>query len=161
MAMPTKVYLISDDRGRPRYVGTSIDPARRVRGHIAAGRKQGRRIGWWLRAAERACRAWTLKTVAEYGNRYLAEAAEKALIKRLVASGAKLINVHQTDKAGIRIRRRSWIKTHWLPGTVRRDGRRKTDDGERFANVMQAVTGRRVTWRQLTAQDGCGFMGLQ
>lgn len=44
---------------------------------------------------------------------------------------------------------------------VFRFNERKTDDGERFAKVMGQVVGRRVTYRQLTAQDGCGFMGLQ
>jgi transposase-like protein len=44
---------------------------------------------------------------------------------------------------------------------VRRFNDRKTDDGERFAKVMAATVGRRVTYRQLTQQDGCGFMGLQ
>jgi len=38
---------------------------------------------------------------------------------------------------------------------------RKGKDGDRFAAAMSRVVGRRVTWRQLTAQDGCGFMGLQ
>lgn len=38
---------------------------------------------------------------------------------------------------------------------------RKTDDSNRFAAVMSRVFDRRVTWRQLTGQDGCGFMGLQ
>ncbi len=44
---------------------------------------------------------------------------------------------------------------------VCRFNNRKTDDGDRFAGVMSNVVGRRVTWRQLTAQDGCGFMGLE
>jgi flavodoxin len=44
---------------------------------------------------------------------------------------------------------------------VCRFNNRKTDDGERFATVMSTVTGRRLTYRQLTAQDGCGFMGLE
>lgn len=38
---------------------------------------------------------------------------------------------------------------------------RKVDDAARFASVMGRVRDRRVTWRQLTGQDGCGFMGLQ
>jgi hypothetical protein len=44
---------------------------------------------------------------------------------------------------------------------VRRYNRRKLDDGERFADVMRTVSGRRLTYRQLTMQDGCGFMGLE
>jgi transposase-like protein len=44
---------------------------------------------------------------------------------------------------------------------VCRFNNRKTDDGERFAAVMSTVTGRRLTWRLLTAQDGAGFMGLE
>lgn len=44
---------------------------------------------------------------------------------------------------------------------VCRFNNRKTGDGERFATVMGTTIGRRVTWRQLTEQDGCGFMGLE
>jgi hypothetical protein len=44
---------------------------------------------------------------------------------------------------------------------VTRFNDRKMDDRRRFTKVMGRVAGRRVTWRQLTAQDGCGFMGLQ
>ena len=38
---------------------------------------------------------------------------------------------------------------------------RKTDDAQRFADVMARTAGRRLTWRQLCNVDGCGFMGLQ
>jgi transposase-like protein len=44
---------------------------------------------------------------------------------------------------------------------VRRFNSRKADDGERFAALMRTVPGRRLTYRQLTQQDGCGFMGLE
>lgn len=44
---------------------------------------------------------------------------------------------------------------------VRRFNNRKTNDGERFADVMQTVVGRRITYRQLCQIDGCGFMGLE
>jgi transposase-like protein len=38
---------------------------------------------------------------------------------------------------------------------------RKTTDGDRFASVMGTTVGRRLTWRELCAVDGCGFMGLE
>ena len=38
---------------------------------------------------------------------------------------------------------------------------RKTNDEQRFHDVMGTVVGRRLTWRLLTAQDGAGFMGLE
>lgn len=44
---------------------------------------------------------------------------------------------------------------------VYRFNNRKTHDGIRFAGVMRTTAGRRITWRQLCAVDGCGFMGLQ
>lgn len=37
---------------------------------------------------------------------------------------------------------------------------RGTNDGGRFARVMEQVVGRRLTWRLLTAQDDAGFMNL-
>lgn len=49
----------------------------------------------------------------------------------------------------------------YIDEEVFRFNARKTDDGGRFANVMQHVPGRRVTWRQLCQVDGCGFMGLE
>lgn len=38
---------------------------------------------------------------------------------------------------------------------------RKESDANRFYNVLCAVTGKRLTWRVLTAQDDAGFMGLK
>ena len=38
---------------------------------------------------------------------------------------------------------------------------REGKDADRFASVMGRAVDRRVTWRQLTGADGCGFMGLQ
>jgi transposase-like protein len=44
---------------------------------------------------------------------------------------------------------------------VCRYNEREGKDADRFASVMGRIVDRRVTWRQLTGQDGCGFMGLQ
>lgn len=38
---------------------------------------------------------------------------------------------------------------------------RDLNDGLRFKRVLESVVGRRLTYRQLTAQGDCGFMGLQ
>lgn len=38
---------------------------------------------------------------------------------------------------------------------------RKGDDRDRFQLLLSNVPGRRITWRQLCAVDGCGFMGLE
>jgi transposase-like protein len=38
---------------------------------------------------------------------------------------------------------------------------RGTNDAGRFAQVMRAVLGKRITYRQLCAIDGCGFMGIE
>lgn len=43
---------------------------------------------------------------------------------------------------------------------VFRFNKRKGSDATRFYEALCGVVGRRVTWRQLTAQDDCGFMGL-
>lgn len=37
---------------------------------------------------------------------------------------------------------------------------RLATDGKRFVDAMAGVIGKRLTWRELTAQDDCGFMGL-
>lgn len=37
---------------------------------------------------------------------------------------------------------------------------RGATDGKRFVDAMAGVIGKRLTWRELTAQDDCGFMGL-
>lgn len=34
-------------------------------------------------------------------------------------------------------------------------------DGSRFRRVLRAVVGKRITWRELTGQDDCGFMGIK
>lgn len=41
-----------------------------------------------------------------------------------------------------------------------RFNKRLGSDASRFFEVMAGVCGRRLTWRQLTAQDDAGFMGL-
>ncbi len=38
---------------------------------------------------------------------------------------------------------------------------RRGSDASRFYQVLLSVVGRRLTWRRLTAQDDCGFMGIQ
>jgi len=42
-----------------------------------------------------------------------------------------------------------------------RYNRRKLTDALRFKLVMLAVVGKRLTYRELTAQDFCGFMGIR
>ncbi len=42
-----------------------------------------------------------------------------------------------------------------------RYNQRKTDDAGRFYGVLAAVTGKRLTWRVLTAQNDAGFMGIK
>lgn len=42
-----------------------------------------------------------------------------------------------------------------------RYNRRELKDAARFFLVMRAVVGKRLTYRELTAQDFCGFMGIQ
>ncbi len=42
-----------------------------------------------------------------------------------------------------------------------RYNRRKVNDRARWIEVMSAVVGRRVTWRQLTTQGDAGFMGIK
>lgn len=44
--------------------------------------------------------------------------------------------------------------------TYRYNGRKLTD-AMRFRRVMLAVAGKRLTYRELTAQDFCGFMGIK
>jgi transposase-like protein len=44
---------------------------------------------------------------------------------------------------------------------VFRFNHRKTDDGDRFSDLLGRVAGRRLTWRQLCNVGGAGFMGLQ
>lgn len=44
---------------------------------------------------------------------------------------------------------------------VYRFNKRLGSDATRFYEAMCRVIGRRLTWRQLTAQDDCGFMGIQ
>lgn len=41
-----------------------------------------------------------------------------------------------------------------------RFNRRKTTDGSRFREVLASVVGRRITYRELTATDDAGFMGI-
>ena len=43
---------------------------------------------------------------------------------------------------------------------VFRFNQRVGDDWSRFLAVMTGVVGRRLTWRELCAIDGAGFMGL-
>lgn len=38
---------------------------------------------------------------------------------------------------------------------------RRGSDASRFYQVLLSVVGKRLTWRRLTAQDDCGFMGIQ
>jgi len=38
---------------------------------------------------------------------------------------------------------------------------RKGSDASRFYAVLLSVVGKRLTWRRLTAQDDCGFMGIE
>lgn len=42
-----------------------------------------------------------------------------------------------------------------------RYNKRKLTDAQRFQWVMLSVLGKRLTWRQLTAEDCCGFMGIK
>jgi transposase-like protein len=42
-----------------------------------------------------------------------------------------------------------------------RYNQRHGNDADRFRSVLAAVTGKRLTWRVLTAQDDAGFMGLK
>lgn len=49
----------------------------------------------------------------------------------------------------------------YLDEQVFRFNERDTDDGSRFAAVMRCVVGRRLTYRQLCAIGGCGFMGIE
>jgi transposase-like protein len=42
-----------------------------------------------------------------------------------------------------------------------RYNQRKGNDGFRFRNVLAATLGKRLTWRELTAQDDAGFMGIK
>lgn len=43
---------------------------------------------------------------------------------------------------------------------VFRFNKRLGSDATRFYEALCGVVGRRITWRQLTAQDDCGFMGI-
>lgn len=38
---------------------------------------------------------------------------------------------------------------------------RKITDGGRFRRILSAVVGKRLTWRELTAQGDAGFMGIK
>src|SRR5262249_36557641 len=38
---------------------------------------------------------------------------------------------------------------------------RMGSDGSRFRRVLSAVVGKRLTWRELTAQGDAGFMGIK
>lgn len=42
-----------------------------------------------------------------------------------------------------------------------RYNQRKGSDAFRFRNVLAATLGKRLTWRELTAQDDAGFMGIR
>jgi transposase-like protein len=42
-----------------------------------------------------------------------------------------------------------------------RFNQRKTNDAGRFRQVVSAVVGKRLTWRELTAQGDAGFMGIK
>lgn len=42
-----------------------------------------------------------------------------------------------------------------------RFNQRKVSDASRFRSVLAATLGRRLTWRELTAQDDAGFMGIK
>ena len=44
---------------------------------------------------------------------------------------------------------------------VFRYNERKESDQNRFYNVLCAVSGKRLTYRVLTAKDDAGFMGLE
>lgn len=50
--------------------------------------------------------------------------------------------------------------TRYVDEQIYRFNKRKGSDGSRFFEALSSVVGRRLTWRQLTAQDDCGFMGL-
>lgn len=48
----------------------------------------------------------------------------------------------------------------YIDEQVFRFNKRLGSDATRFFEAMCGVIGKRLTWRQLTAQDDCGFMGL-
>lgn len=54
-----------------------------------------------------------------------------------------------------------WQLFRYLEEQVFRFNERVKSDAERFRLVMQSVIGKRLTYRQLAAVDGCGFMGLE
>lgn len=51
--------------------------------------------------------------------------------------------------------------TRYLDEQAFRYNERKESDSNRFYNVLCAVTGKRLTWRNLTAQNDAGFMGIK
>jgi hypothetical protein len=51
--------------------------------------------------------------------------------------------------------------SRYLDEQAFRYNERKESDQNRFYNVLCAVSGKRLTWRTLTAQDDAGFMGLK
>ena len=54
-----------------------------------------------------------------------------------------------------------WQLARYVDEQVFRFNQRLKDDAERFREVMLSVVGKRLTYRQLAAVDGCGFMGLE
>lgn len=50
--------------------------------------------------------------------------------------------------------------SRYIDEQVWRFNERAKDDCKRFFGAMACVIGKRLTWRQLTAQDDCGFMGI-
>lgn len=51
--------------------------------------------------------------------------------------------------------------TRYLDEQTFRFNKRKGSDGSRFYEVLLNVVGKRLTWRNLTAQEDAGFMGIQ
>ncbi len=54
-----------------------------------------------------------------------------------------------------------WHLARYVDEQVFRFNERIKNDAERFREVMLAVVGKRLTYRQLAGADGCGFMGLE
>lgn len=54
-----------------------------------------------------------------------------------------------------------WQLAKYVDEQVFRFNERVKNDAERFREVMLAVVGKRLTYRQLAGVGGCGFMGLE
>lgn len=61
---------------------------------------------------------------------------------------------------GTYIRPSHWHLSRYVDEQVFRFNQRILDDAGRFRAVMQAVVGKRLTYRRLAMVDGCGFMGF-